>query len=292
MSTLLWNLIISLSCLMWAAGCSGRSDEDRSSATDPDRAVLRLATTTSVRDSGLLDELLPVFEQAHACRVDVVAVGTGAALKLGESGEADAVIVHARAAEEAFMRAGHGTRHEEFMENFFLLLGPTDDPAGISGQSPVDAFRSIGAKRVRFISRGDDSGTHKRELQLWEQAGGRPEWEGYIESGQGMGPSLVMADEMGAYVMSDQGTWLNFREKIRLVPLVTGEKGLHNPYAIMTVNPAKHPRIAGGLATALVEYLISPETQRRIAAYRIAGEPLFRPTRLPQAETPAQPPRG
>lgn len=285
MNSMLRTFSLTLSCLVFSAGCGGQNDGDSSAVVDPDAAVLRLATTTSVRDSGLLEKLLPAFEQAHRCRVDVIAVGTGAALKLGEGGEADAVIVHARDAENAFMQAGHGTRHEEFMENSFLLLGPSDDPAGIRGKTATEAFRAIAGKRVRFISRGDDSGTHKRELQLWAQSGGRPEWDGYIESGQGMGPSLVMADEMTAYVMSDQGTWLNFRGRSDLEPLVTDSKGFLNPYAIMTVNPALHPQISGELATALVDYLISPETQRKIAAYRIAGEQLFRPTRLEQPET-------
>ncbi len=166
------------------------------STSESDRAggVLRLASTTSTRDSGLFDVLLPPFEAEHKCRIDVIAVGTGAALKLGESGDVDAVLVHARAAEEAFMEAGHGIRHEPVMHNFFIIVGPQDDPAGISGLSADQALQQIAAKRQAFVSRGDDSGTHKMELGIWKLSGERPAWDGYLEAGQGMGPTLVIAD--------------------------------------------------------------------------------------------------
>ncbi|MBC8873891.1 MAG: substrate-binding domain-containing protein [Planctomycetes bacterium] len=281
-----------LVALFLLAGCgepthrvSPKEPSDVSAKTDRESnssgpSVLRLATTTSTRDSGLLDALVPVFEKASACRVDVIAVGTGAALKLGESGDVDAVLVHARSAEEAFMNAGHGIRHEPVMHNFFLIAGPADDPARARGRDAAAALKKIAAGEHRFVSRGDDSGTHKRERSLWKTAGGQPEWEGYVESGQGMGPSLVMADEMNAYVLTDEGTWLKQSGKFRLVPLVTEAAGLRNPYSVMVVNPDKHPSINSKLAGAFVDFLISAQGQQLIAEYRINGQVLFYEDRL------------
>lgn len=270
---------VSLLVLM-SAGCSQEPSAKQAAAP----AVLRLAVTTSTRDSGLLDELLPVFEKENNARVDVLAVGTGAALKLGEAGDVDAVLVHAREAEDAFMAAGHGIRHEEVMYNMFEILGPADDPAGVRNMEPADALQRIAEIKKKFLSRGDNSGTHQRELKLWEAGGGRPEWAGYVESGQGMGPTLIMADEMHAYVLTDHGTYLNFKDKIELVPLVTSSESLRNPYGVMVVNPEKSPKIQEALAQAFVDFLISPETQRLIRDYRIAGEPLFHPLRLPEGD--------
>lgn len=166
-------------------GCAAQSEAPPSDSSQ----ALRLATTTSLRDSGLLDQLLPDFERRHHCRVDVVAVGTGAALKLGELGDADVVLVHARDVEIKFMEAGHGIRHEEFTENAFLILGPPSDPARIRGRTPGEALQQIAAGKYPIVSRGDDSGTHKREQKLWENAGGMSPWQNYLESGQGMGPT-------------------------------------------------------------------------------------------------------
>ncbi len=276
------RLFILFTAVVLLPGCTGETDKSAGAASSSEStpAVLRLATTTSTRDSGLLDELLPVFEKVHNCRVDVVAVGTGAALKLGEAGDADVVLVHARKAEEAFMAAGHGIRHEEFMYNDFVLLGPKADPAQIRDVEPIEALKKIAAGEHRFVSRGDDSGTHKRELALWEQAGGRPAWDGYVESGQGMGPTLVMADEMQGYVLADMGTYLNFKDKVELVPLAAAAESLRNPYAAIVVNPAKHDKINEKLATAFVDFLISADAQRLIGDYRVGGQQLFHPTRL------------
>jgi tungstate transport system substrate-binding protein len=210
----------------------------------------------------------------------VVAVGTGAALRLGEAGDADVLLVHARQAELAFMAANHGVRHEEFMYNDFLLLGPGDDPAEIRDIDPVEALNKIAAADQTFVSRGDDSGTHKRELSLWEQAGGRPDWKEYLESGQGMGPTLVMADEKRGYVLADMGTYLKFQDKVDLVPLAAAAESLRNPYAVIVVNPDKHEKINDELAGALVEFLISDEAQQLIDGYQVAGQQLFHPTRL------------
>jgi tungstate transport system substrate-binding protein len=245
-------------------------------------SVLKVASTTSIRDSGLLDLLLPEFEKEHDCRVDLIAVGTGTAMKLGEAGDVDAVLVHARAAEEKFMEAGHGTRHEPIMHNFFIIAGPSTDPAVAKGTDAVSALRKIATSKHRFVSRGDDSGTHKRERSLWQKVGGRPEWDEFIESGQGMGPTLIMADEMNAYVLTDEGTWMKQCEKFQLVPLVCGAKDLQNPYSVMVVNPDKHPSINSELADRFVDFLISRRVQQLIAEYEINGQRLFHPDRLQQ----------
>ena len=282
---LLLRRISLLACLL-LSGCGG----------SPDSGVLRLATTTSTRDSGLLDVLLPTFEEQNRCRVDVVAVGTGAALKLGESGDADVLIVHARDAENAFMDAGHGVRHAGFMVNYFTILGPAGntkragdpkeagDPAAVRDLAAVDALKKIAAGKHRFLSRSDDSGTHKRELSLWKAAGGRPSWKEYIETGQGMGPTLIMANEMQGYVLTDMGTYLKFKDKIDLVPLTSASEQLRNPYAAIVVNPTKNSRINVRLAKALVDYLISAEAQRQIAEHKVVGQQLFRPTHLESEE--------
>jgi len=249
--------------------------------------VLRLATTTSTRDSGLLDVLVPTFERQQNVRVDVIAVGTGNALKLGEAGDVDVVFVHAREAEDAFMAAGHGIRREDVMYNTFEILGPTNDPAAIRSSDPKSALQKIAAGNFRFVSRGDDSGTHKRELALWKKGDGRPSWPEYIETGQGMGVTLTMADEMQAYVLTDRGTYLRFKNKIDLVPLVTGSHGLRNPYGIIVVNPTKHPAVRADLANALVDYLVSANVQKNIQSYQIEGESLFYPLRLPNSKKAA-----
>ena len=244
-------------------------------------SVLRLAVTTSTQDSGLLDVLIPVFEEKHGMRVDVIAVGTGAALRLGEAGDVDVVLVHAKEPEDAFIAAGHGIRREAVMYNRFEILGPNDDPAGIHELGPAAALSKIAAREQVFVSRGDDSGTHQREKKIWAEAGRRPDWQGYVESGQGMGATLTMADQLNAYVLSDRGTYLRFRKKLRIVPLVTSSVGLRNVYGIMVVNPKKHPSINGSLSHKFVDFVVSVEAQKLIRDFKIEGEQLFCPLRLP-----------
>ena len=246
-----------------------------SCSTSVQPKVLRLATTTSTRDSGLLDVLLPPFEEANHVRVDVIAAGTGKALKLGEMGDVDVVFAHAREAEEAFMAAGHGVRREDVMYNTFELLGPQGDPAGIRSMDAVAALQEIANTGATFVSRGDDSGTHQRELQLWQAGGAKPDWTGYRETGQGMGASLVIADQLSAYILADRGTFLKFQDKVNLQPLAAQSSALRNPYGILVVNPDKHPSVCGDLANALVNYIISPAAQQRIANYRVADQQLF-----------------
>ena len=247
--------------------------------------TLRLATTTSTRDSGLLDEIVPLFEQQHDARVEVIAAGTGKALRLGEAGDVDVLLVHARAAEDAFVAAGHGVRREDVMFNRFVLLGPTPDPAGVADLDPPEALRAIGSGGFRFASRGDDSGTHKREMLLWQEGGGQIEWPEYLQTGLGMGSTLIIAHEMQAYTLCDHGTFLRFREKIELVELGKQTESMHNPYGVIVINPRKSPAINSALADDFVDFLISPHVQQLIANYRPnTDEPLFRPLHLTPAE--------
>ena len=255
------------------------------STTQPHRKLLRLAVTTSTRDSGLLDILVPVFEKGHNARVDVIAVGTGKALVLGEGGDVDVVLVHARGLEDAFMAAGHGSRREDVMYNTFELLGPADDPAGIQGRLAFDALSRIAATQAKFVSRGDQSGTHQRELDLWKAAGGRPDWTGYLESGQGMGETLIMADQMQAYVLADRGTYLTFRDKIDLVSLAAQSPQMQNPYGVIVVSSAKHAQANERLAQQFVDFLISERGQQLIGRFKVNGEVLFHPLRLTEPES-------
>jgi len=250
--------------------------------------VLRIATTTSTRDSGLLDLLIPAFEQQQNVRVDVIAAGTGKALKLGEAGDVDVVLVHARQAEDAFMAAGFGCRREDVMVNQFELLGPADDPAKIRGLPAQEALQRIAKGGFRLVSRGDDSGTHKRELELWAKA--RPDWDRYLETGQGMGPTLIIADQMLAYVLADRGTYLRFRPKIDLVPLAAQSPEMKNPYGILVVRIKQQPAAQTELAHAMVDYFISPPVQTLIQNFRLEGETLFFPLQStsPLQSTPLQ----
>lgn len=263
---------------MFLLGCSLQSSPNTPSS------ALRLATTTSTRDSGLLDELVPPFEREQDCRIDVIAVGTGAALKLGAAGDADVILVHARRAEEAFMAAGHGTRHEEFMFNDFVILGPPEDPAQIRDLAPVEALQRIARSEVTFVSRGDNSGTHRREVDLWDAAGEHPTQDNYLETGQGMGATLVIADEKRGYVLADLGTYLRYQDKVELTSLAAASESLRNPYAAIVVNGDKHPHVNASLGSGFVDYLISRPTQQRIAKFTVSGQPLFRPTRLSDSE--------
>ena len=238
---------------------------------------LRLATTTSTRDSGLLAALVPPFATEDRVRVDIIAVGTGKALKIGEAGDVDVVLVHARTAEDAFMAAGHGSRREDVMHNTFELLGPPADPAQIKGLEVTAALGRIATAKPAFVSRGDDSGTHKRELALWDDAGGLEPWERYFETGQGMGRSLMIADEKLGYILADRGTYLAFKDKIDLVPLVATSAKMRNPYGVMVVNGGRHPKADAQRANAFVDHLISPRGQRIIRDFKIAGEQLFFP---------------
>lgn len=250
--------------------------------------VLRLATTTSTADSGLLDAILPDFEAAYNARVDVVAVGTGQAIEIGQAGDADVILVHAQAREDAFVEAGSGTARYDVMYNDFILVGPADDPAGVQGMiSAADALATIATAEASFASRGDDSGTHTKELSLWEKAGVSPEGDWYNSLGQGMGETLTFANEAEAYTLTDRGTYLSMRDTLPNLAIMVGgdsiadnaDPALLNPYGVIPVNPELSPNINAELAQQFAEWLTSPDVQEQIGQYGVEefGQPLFYP---------------
>ncbi|MGJ7607639.1 substrate-binding domain-containing protein [Variovorax sp. LT1R20] len=239
-----------------------------------------LASTTSTEQSGLFKHLLPLFTRASGTEVRVVAVGTGQALDLGRRGDADALFVHDQPAEEKFVAEGFGLARRPVMYNDFVLVGPKSDPAGVRGNDIAAALKRLGATGGAFISRGDKSGTHSAELRQWKVAGidlasAKP--AGYKECGCGMGQALNIAASTNAYVLSDRGTWLSFKNRGDLGILVEGDKQLFNQYGVIVVNPAKNPHVKKELAQAFSDWVVSPDGQAAIAAYRIGGEQLFFP---------------
>ncbi|MCG8025766.1 MAG: substrate-binding domain-containing protein [Candidatus Thiodiazotropha endolucinida] len=238
-----------------------------------------MATTTSTDNSGLLADILPTFTEATGYPVHVIAVGTGKALRMGRDGDVDLVLVHARAAEDRFVSEGHGVKRYGVMYNDFILVGPTDDPAGISqAEDAITALRRIAGHAASFISRGDDSGTHKKELGLWKMSHTKPAGEWYLEVGQGMGKVLQIASEMDAYTLTDRGTWLAYQAKSPLKIVFERDPLLFNPYGIITVNPKRYPDINHDGANALIKWLISPDGQERIGNFRIGKNQLFTPS--------------
>jgi tungstate transport system substrate-binding protein len=242
---------------------------------------ITVASTTSTEQSGLFGYLLPVFSKGSGIAVKVVAVGTGQALDIGRRGDADVVFVHDRTAEDKFMAEGQGVKRFDVMYNDFVIVGPNSDPAHIAGDKDVvDAFRKIAAAKAPFISRGDHSGTHEAELRLWKDAGidiaaVRGDW--YREIGQGMGPALNMAASSNAYLLSDRGTWLSLKNRGDLVILTEGDQRLFNQYGVMLVNPATHANVKARDGQAFIDWLISPQGQETIAAYKVGGQQLFFP---------------
>ncbi|MGK9339765.1 extracellular solute-binding protein [Sinorhizobium meliloti] len=240
-----------------------------------------VASTTSTQDSGLFDYILPLFEKETGIDVKVVAQGTGQALDTGRRGDADVVFVHARAQEEKFIQEGFGVKRSDVMYNDFVLIGPKSDPASVRGMTDIAAaLVSIEAKEAPFVSRGDRSGTHSTELKLWRDAGidieaAKGPW--YKDIGQGMGAALNTASAMDAYVLSDRGTWLSFRNRGDLAISVEGDKRLFNQYGVMLVNPEKHPDVKAELGQIFIDWLISPEGQKAIGEYKIDGQQLFFP---------------
>jgi tungstate transport system substrate-binding protein len=270
--------LLAVAAALALPACGGDDDDGGGggASSPPDRGRMLLATTTSTRDSGLLDELLPRFERQSGCSVKTLAVGSGEAMELGERGDADVLLVHSPEDEEEFMAEGHGASREAVMHNDFVLLGPPEDPAGIAqADEAPDALAQIADEETSFASRGDDSGTHSKELSLWEEAGVEPSGSWYFETGQGMGETLTIADQRQAYTLSDRGTLLatdNLDSEI----VVEGGEALLNPYHVIVVDGGEVNREC---ADEFSTWITSPPTQRQIERFGVAeyGEPLFVP---------------
>jgi tungstate transport system substrate-binding protein len=272
--------LVSLTALL--AACDDDKEEQPAPTPTAEAATparLILATTTSTEDSGLLEYILPDFEAKYNADVDVIAVGTGQALELGQNGDADVVLVHARAREDAFVADGYGTARYDVIYNDFILVGPAADPAGIRGMTEAAAaFAQMAEKGSTFVSRGDDSGTHSKEKAIWTAAGITPEGDWYLSAGQGMGEVLTMSEEMGAYTLSDRATYVARQATgLKLEFLVEGDPILFNPYGVIPVNPQKHPNVNAELAQAFADWITSLETQELIASFQVNGQALFTP---------------
>ena len=268
-----FTYILIISALLYLR--PGLSDSGAANTTE---RIIRLATTTSTDNSGLLSHLLPTFEAESGYRVHVIAVGTGKALRMGRDGDADVLLVHAPAAEEAFVRAGYGDRRTFVMYNDFVLLGPAPGNTGIALSSDIgEALGQIADKELTFISRGDNSGTHKKERSLWQALAIAPRGTWYREVGQGMGKVLQMASELDAYTLSDRGTWLAYQDKSTLQVLNQPDPRLHNPYHIIALNPLRYPDNNHAGANALIEWLTSAEGQTRIGQFTMQNTRLFTP---------------
>jgi tungstate transport system substrate-binding protein len=243
---------------------------------------ITMASTTSTDQSGLFGHLLPAFKQASGLDVKVVAVGTGQAIDMARRGDADVLLVHDQVAEEKFVADGFAARRHPVMYNDFVLVGPKADAAGARGRDIAEGLKKVAAANAPFVSRGDKSGTHAAELRYWGQAGaGAAKGSGYRECGCGMGPALNMASSTGAYVLTDRGTWLAFRNRGELAILVEGDQRLFNQYGVMAVSAAKHPHVKAAEAQKFVDWIVSPAGQQAIAAYRVGGEQLFFPNARP-----------
>jgi tungstate transport system substrate-binding protein len=298
-------MVCMLLLLLVVVGCGGTApSESPTEAAEPTSAevsessaessTLRLATTTSTADSGLLDAIIPAFEEEYNATVDVVAVGTGQALEMGENGDADVILVHARAREDAFVAEGFGINRRDVMYNDFVVVGPESDPADIAGTPlAADAFAAIAEAEAPFASRGDDSGTHTKEMIIWEQAGIEPSGDWYNSLGQGMGPTLIAADELEAYTLTDRGTYLSMNEELPDLEVLVGGDSIEenadplllNPYGVIPINPELHPEVNAELAGQFAEWLTNAEVQDRIGEFGrdTFGQPLFFPGVAPDA---------
>jgi tungstate transport system substrate-binding protein len=260
------------------AGCKGESVKDN--AVEENTSII-LSTTTSTENSGLLDAILPVFKEQTNIDVKVVAVGTGKALQMGRDGEADVLLVHAKPSEETFVSENHGVERFDVMYNDFVIVGPESDPAGLKeyASNAVEALKKLNSSGEKFISRGDDSGTHKKEKSLWASAEITPEGDNYISAGKGMGDVIQMTDEMQGYTMSDRATFLSMSDKIDLKVIVEGDEILFNQYGVIAVNPEKNDKINSKGADEFIKWLLSEETQKLISEFGVEkfGQPLFVP---------------
>lgn len=264
------GIILSLVLILLLTGCQSRND-------DPSGTSIILATTTSTENSGLLDYILPEFEKTTDVTVKVVAVGTGKALEMGRNGEADVLLVHAKSSEEQFVADGHGTERFDVMYNDFVIIGPDTDSPLEKGNDVSSAFSFISQSGLEFFSRGDDSGTHKKEISLWKAADIDPSGEWYISVGKGMGDTIVMTNERLGYTMTDRATFLSMKDNIDLTVIIEGDPILFNQYGVIPVNPEKNDLINIAGAKVFVDWLISEEGQNLIGSYEKFGEILFNP---------------
>ena len=266
------RVVLTALTLLVAAGTRGRADA-RASRT------LILSTTTSTQDSGLLDVLVPMFEKATGYSVKTISVGTGQALALAARGEADVTLAHAPALEKKYVEEGKMSNRRLVMYNDFIVIGPAEDPARVKGLPAAEALKRIAAAEARFVSRGDKSGTHALELALWKQAGIEPKGSWYIESGQGMGQTLLVANERKAYALTDRGTYLAFQKRVDLPVLVEKDRALLNIYSVMEVNPANGPRVNAAAGKAFADFMVTPDVQAVIKTFGVEkfGQPLFVP---------------
>lgn len=239
---------------------------------------ITLASTTSTQNSGLYDQILPQFTDATGIDVRVVAVGTGQAIRIAQNGDADVLLVHHRPSEDAFVKNGYGLKRYDVMYNDFVIVGPANDPAAVRSANSVDqAMQMLDDIGITFVSRGDESGTHKKERSLWAKAGRTPQGQWYREIGAGMGAALNMASAMDGYTLTDRGTWLSFQNRGNLELLFSGQKSLLNPYGAIVVNPTLHPHVKADMAQRFVDWLISESGQKAIGDVRVAGKQLFCP---------------
>lgn len=266
MKSLRQTILILLTCFIVPTVLAGTSDN-----------VIRLATTTSTENSGLLGVLLPAYEKASGNKVHVIAVGTGKALRMGRDGDVDVVLVHAPKSEIEFIQGGYGVKRYPVMHNDFVIVGPSSDPAKLKGAASINtAFTNLARSGQIFVSRGDNSGTHKKERSVWDKVGINPEGQWYREAGQGMGKVLQIAGELDGYTLTDRGTWIAYREKSPLTIVYERDQSLLNPYSIIAVNPQKHEVNYKG-ADSLIHWITSTEGKNMIAGYRMRGEQLFFP---------------
>lgn len=275
-------LAVILILSMVFTACSTNQPSSTGENTTPEaKKEIILSTTTSTQDSGLLDYLLPEFTKDTGIEVKVVAVGTGQALKMGEDGEADVLLVHAKASEEEFVKAGHGLERFDVMYNDFILIGPKDDVKvkTVAPNNILESLKYIKDNQIKFVSRGDDSGTHKAELKLWKELGIEPSGNWYVSAGKGMGAVIQMANEMKAYTISDRATYLSMKDKSELEIIVEKDTKLYNQYGVIAVNPDKNDKINKEGAQAFVDWILSEKTQKLIGEYGVAeyGEGLFIP---------------
>lgn len=270
---------IGLILAMALSACASPALTEAPVTEAPANQIVILATTTSTQDSGLLDVLVPLFQEQTGYTVQTIAVGSGEAMKMGEEGNADVLLVHAPASEETFMEAGNGTDRLLVMHNDFIIVGPAADPAGINGMTSAnEAFQAIFEKGAAFVTRGDDSGTHKKELALWKAAGFDPAGQAwYLETGQGMGASMTVASEKEAYILTDRSTYLANQDHYKLELLVEGDNSLLNIYHVITVNQSKWEKVNYEGALAFARFMIEPATQDLIAEFGVDkfGQPLF-----------------